>query len=798
MKLSLFMVIISIILIVTPTSTTSSINVRHVNDKRILENMENYESTQGTEYWALIVGVGEYYRHPDQNRPSMLHMVEILPQVLLDSPNWQSDHIHTLKGSQVTGENLIKELIWLIINEDEDDMSLVYITTHGGQLKDKKGRPVDLPPKDEADGTDEILVLYHGFERWYSFISDDILNFFLSLLESKGVCVIIDSCYSGGFNDEPLFITRTFERDLTQDFNAESFKQGFIEDVASQNRVVLMSCEEDSLSYGNIFSIYVTLGFWEDMADMYGNGDGINSAEESFSYADERVNGKQDPTILDLYPGEFLLTYTEDFFDKAQVLDIAVNSLEDSKVTVLLGDGSEGFGNYQDYAVGSLPAHIVAEDFNLDNIIDLATSNIEGYDVSVLLGDGYGGFGNRQDYAVGGQPFGIVTEDFNMDDIPDIATTNANVATISVLLGDGSGGFDNHQDYAVGSLPLNIVAGDFNEDGVLDLAVTNGEDKDISVLLGDGYGGFGNRHDYYVGYSPIDIVTDYFNNDDILDLAVSHIQGVTILLGDGSGGFYQSQFLHLDTEVAGVATGDIDKNGYIDLAVAGKYSNIVYTLFGDGSGEFGDLHEYLIGSSQSLEGVVLEDFDMDGFLDFAVASSKTFWITVFFGDGSGEFGNRHCYCVGRNPNYLVTGDFNNLVTYGPNLNCDGYLTWASIKPGGTVTGSFNVQNVGGSGSELNWEIEDWPDWGTWTFTPFNGYDLTPEDGPVIVDVEIIVPSEGNKIFSGSVKIVNTEDSSDFCLIHVYLKTSGNKAINTLFLRFLEHFPLLQKILGYIL
>jgi hypothetical protein len=129
----------------------------------------------------------------------MLYAVDNLYNSLMNSPNWQSDHILVLKASQATTINLIKGLIWLIINEDNDDYSFVYITTHGGPLR-RNGAPWDCPPKDESDGDDEVLAMYYGFDR-YDHVTDDMLNFFFRFIQSKGLCVIIDSCYSGGFND---------------------------------------------------------------------------------------------------------------------------------------------------------------------------------------------------------------------------------------------------------------------------------------------------------------------------------------------------------------------------------------------------------------------------------------------------------------------------------------------------------------------------------------------------------------------------------------------------------------------
>ena len=105
-----------------------------------------------------------------------------------------------------------------------------------------------------------------------------------------------------------------------------------------------------------------------------------------------------------------------------------------------------------------------------------------------------------------------------------------------------------------------------------------------------------------------------------------------------------------------------------------------------------------------------------------------------------------------------------------------------------------VKNIGESNSELNWTISSYPDWGLWTFTPSSETDLTPEDGITTIEVTIVAP-ENKQEFSGIVKIVNINNSEDFCNLHVRLSTLRNKIFaNTLFIRFLERLPILQKIL----
>jgi hypothetical protein len=137
----------------------------------------------------------------------------------------------------------------------------------------------------------------------------------------------------------------------------------------------------------------------------------------------------------------------------------------------------------------------------------------------------------------------------------------------------------------------------------------------------------------------------------------------------------------------------------------------------------------------------------------------------------------------------------------PDLNCDGSLSWTDVSIGSTVTGRFYVENIGDPTSLLDWEIESKPDWGTWIIAPEEGYDLTPEHEPYIVEVSIIAPDKENSEFTGEVKIVNMDDNSDFCVIDVSLATPKNKPfiysfpiLSWLIERFTNAFPILRDLL----
>jgi hypothetical protein len=115
---------------------------------------------------------------------------------------------------------------------------------------------------------------------------------------------------------------------------------------------------------------------------------------------------------------------------------------------------------------------------------------------------------------------------------------------------------------------------------------------------------------------------------------------------------------------------------------------------------------------------------------------------------------------------------------GSDLNCNGKLNWIDVSPGETLYGNFTVENIGISGSLLDWKIESIPEWGEWTITPSEGFDLSPEDDLINVEVTVIAPSEKGKNFIGGIKIQNMESSGDNYYIQVSLTTP--KITNNLF------------------
>jgi hypothetical protein len=231
----------------------------------------------GTQYWALLVGVGTYAENPEQDRPDMIMEVNDFRNVLLQTSWWSADHIKTLTAENATIRNILAGFRWLKSVAGSNDVVVVYLSTHGFPLN------LDIPPKDEANGSDTALVSYWGFAYLSFVLWDDQVNMLLNKIQCKGVCLLVDSCYAGGFQDH----------------------WRIPKSAAPQKRVILMGSCADEVSYSGGFAPYVIDGL-RGYADS--NKDGIVTAQEVYHYASPRAMPQQHPTMYDNYPGGLPLT----------------------------------------------------------------------------------------------------------------------------------------------------------------------------------------------------------------------------------------------------------------------------------------------------------------------------------------------------------------------------------------------------------------------------------------------------------------------------------------------------------
>jgi Ca2+-binding RTX toxin-like protein len=341
--------------------------------------------------------------------------------------------------------------------------------------------------------------------------------------------------------------------------------------------------------------------------------------------------------------------------------------VENDQVAIALGGETivveaSSFSNTTNYDVaGFNPRSVTVGDFNGDGFQDLATANFNSNIVSVLLGNGTGGFGSATTYVVGSSPYSVTVGDFNRDGFQDLATANFNSHTVSVLLGNGTGGFGAATNYVAGTNPRSVTVGDFNRDGKLDLATANVFSNNVSVLLGNGTGGFGAATNYDVaGSSPNSVTVGDFNRDGKLDLATANYASntVSVLLGNGTGGFgAATTFAVAGSIPSSVTVGDFNRDGFQDLATANNGSNTVSVLLGNGTGGFGAATTFAVAGNNP-DSVTVGDFNRDGFQDLATANVFSNNVSVLLGNGTGGFGAATTLAAGITPISVTVGDFN--------------------------------------------------------------------------------------------------------------------------------------------
>ncbi|MEG4988302.1 DUF4347 domain-containing protein, partial [Microcoleus sp. BR0-C5] len=315
-------------------------------------------------------------------------------------------------------------------------------------------------------------------------------------------------------------------------------------------------------------------------------------------------------------------------------------------------------GDATNFGAGLSPKGINVGDFNADTFPDLVVTSQNDDNVSILLGNGTGGFGTATNFAVGSSPVSVTSGLFNDDNFPDLAVVNS--SNISILLANGTGGFYVGNDFTVGNTPLSIAVGNFNADTFLDLAVVNanpqGASGSVSILLGNGAGSFGAATNFNVGAIPGSVVVGNFNADSFADLAVANSlsNNVSILLGNGTGGFGEATNFEVEQGPNSIATGDFNGDTYLDLATVNGGSNSVSILLGNGTGGFGPATT--VNAGAGLNSIVVEDFSGDGRLDLAVTGTSGAAILV--GNGSGGFSAPINFAAGTSPTSIISGNFN--------------------------------------------------------------------------------------------------------------------------------------------
>ena len=205
--------------------------------------------------------------------------------------------------------------------------------------------------------------------------------------------------------------------------------------------------------------------------------------------------------------------------------DIVTANYSSSNISVLLGNGTAGFGAATNITTipGNNPIWVITADFNNETKPDMAASlskivaadfNLDGkMDIVaadyysgawITFGNGNGTFTGQTQLAPGNGAISVEIGDINNDFNTDIVTiSSASTNNVAILTGIGNGTFNAVSNLTIGGQPKSVAIADVDNDGNKDLVFTANGSNSISVLINGGSGTFGIANSYPCGNSPV-------------------------------------------------------------------------------------------------------------------------------------------------------------------------------------------------------------------------------------------------------------------------------------------------------
>ncbi|UCH72562.1 MAG: caspase family protein [Thermoplasmatales archaeon] len=243
---------ISIIIISLLISSSTAVKITENNN----ETKPYFQLNETPEYYAVIACCFRYKNSSYDILDVAYTNEKILYDVLISSNNWKEENIILLLNENATKENITAALVEMSEQVGPNDIFLFSWRGHGGRIPDLDG---DEKIYDSRDNYDEIICPYDMKIVNYTFknvFTDDELNNYFSDINSKGMCLIFDSCYSGGLVTKKLTGIKKILYGPKHNTNKSGINS---HDVDGENRVVIMATPPEKAQYSNRFGSDISI-----------------------------------------------------------------------------------------------------------------------------------------------------------------------------------------------------------------------------------------------------------------------------------------------------------------------------------------------------------------------------------------------------------------------------------------------------------------------------------------------------------------------------------------------------------
>ncbi|MBV9988631.1 MAG: VCBS repeat-containing protein [Chitinophagaceae bacterium] len=157
------------------------------------------------------------------------------------------------------------------------------------------------------------------------------------------------------------------------------------------------------------------------------------------------------------------------------------------------------------------------------------------------------------------------------------------------------------------------------------------------------------------GNGPGSIETADFNKDGLADMVIANATDGTlsVFLNDGKGKFVHAAGSPFSANKFpnDIAITDVNNDGIPDLCIANTEASLLSVFIGNGKGQFRQAagSPFPVHAKPHTHGIAAADFNADGNIDLATDDWGENKIVVLYGDGKGHFASETFFSVGKRP-----------------------------------------------------------------------------------------------------------------------------------------------------
>lgn len=250
-------------------------------------------------------------------------------------------------------------------------------------------------------------------------------------------------------------------------------------------------------------------------------------------------------------------------------------------------------------------------------------------------------------------PTGVAFGDFDGDGRVDMAASSADSGSVVVWRNLSVAGGPINLDQVVNVrfdyLPQAVAVGDLNGDGRPDIATAMSDRNLMGVAMntsiGPGFFRFGTSVLYPAGVQATSVAMGDLDGDGDLDIGVAcyAADAVWLYRNDGRGSFSPLASVGTGSRPRGLILSDINGDSKADIIVANDLGSSVSVIRNTTIGSTGDISfaardDYAAPARSAV--LCIGDFDADGRVDLASASSTIPVVSLRLNQGDGTFGPR--------------------------------------------------------------------------------------------------------------------------------------------------------------